>query len=346
MSPRILIVDDQAVVRSGFRVLLEDEPGFEIVGEAQDGREAIALVARRRPDVVLMDIRMPGMDGLEATRRLTRPDAEHPVKVIVITTFDLDEYVFAALRAGAAGFLLKDAQPEVLIDAIHAVASGYGLIAPEVTGRLIREFAAVSPNPDTAKALDALSARERDVLLLIAQGNSNAQIASQLFLEESTVKTHVSSILAKLNLNSRVQAVILAYESRARKPRNAARGHVRLTGSRVNDRTHNRASRPAQRSCWQCPDSERPGFVTGEIATAELETHLPCAEHGGAPSSPTGFSAYRCGCPAESPEATLTPKVGQQPGESSASVRSCCLQHLPRFAAHNLPGGNTWQLEP
>jgi DNA-binding NarL/FixJ family response regulator len=213
MSPRILIVDDQAVVRSGFRALLEDEPGFEIVGEARDGREAIALVARREPDVVLMDIRMPGMDGLEATRRLTAPGAGHPVKVIVITTFDLDEYVFAALRAGAAGFLLKDAQPEVLIDAIHAVASGFGLIAPEVTGRLIREFAAVSPSPASAAVLDPLSARERDVLLLIAQGNSNAQIASQLFLEESTVKTHVSSILGKLNLTSRVQAVILAYEA-------------------------------------------------------------------------------------------------------------------------------------
>jgi DNA-binding NarL/FixJ family response regulator len=150
---------------------------------------------------------------LEATRILTGPDAAHPVKVIVITTFDLDEYVFAALRAGAAGFLLKDARPEVLIDAIHAVASGFGLIAPEVTGRLIREFAAVSPNPASAAVLDALSARERDVLLLIAQGNSNAQIASQLFLEERTVKTHVSSILGKLNLTSRVQAVILAYEA-------------------------------------------------------------------------------------------------------------------------------------
>jgi DNA-binding NarL/FixJ family response regulator len=213
VSPRILIVDDQAVVRSGFRVLLEDEPGFEIVGEAQDGREAIALVARRQPDVVLMDIRMPGMDGLEATRRLTGPDAAHPVKVIVITTFDLDEYVFAALRAGAAGFLLKDAQPDVLIDAIHAVASGFGLIAPEVTGRLIREFAAVSPNPATAAVLEALSTRERGVLLLIAQGKSNAQIASELFLEESTIKTHVSSILSKLHINSRVQAVILAYET-------------------------------------------------------------------------------------------------------------------------------------
>jgi DNA-binding NarL/FixJ family response regulator len=160
-----------------------------------------------------MDIRMPGMDGLEATRRLTGPDAGHPVKVIVITTFDLDEYVFAALRNGAAGFLLKDAQPDDLIDAIQAVAHGYGLIAPEVTGRLIRQFAAVSPDPETAQVLDALSRRERDVLLLLAQGNSNAQIDSTLVVEESTIKTHVSSILSKLNLNSRVQAVILAYEA-------------------------------------------------------------------------------------------------------------------------------------
>jgi DNA-binding NarL/FixJ family response regulator len=153
------------------------------------------------------------MDGLEATRLLTAPGAGHPVKVIVITTFDLDEYVFAALRAGAAGFLLKDAQPEVLIDAIHAVTNGFGLIAPEVTGRLIREFAAISASPDTDHLLDALSTRERDVLLLIAQGKSNAQIAADLFLEESTIKTHVSSILAKLQVNSRVQAVILAYET-------------------------------------------------------------------------------------------------------------------------------------
>jgi DNA-binding NarL/FixJ family response regulator len=210
---RILIVDDQAVVRSGFRALLEDEPDLEIVGGAQDGREAIALVSHRQPDVVLMDIRMPGIDGLEATRILSAPEAAHPVKVIVVTTFDLDEYVFAALRAGAAGFLLKDARPETLIDTIHAVASGYGLIAPEVTGRLIREFAAVSPNPSTTTALDTLSAREREVLLHVARGRSNNQIAGELFLEESTVKTHVSSILAKLDVSSRVQAVILAFEA-------------------------------------------------------------------------------------------------------------------------------------
>jgi DNA-binding NarL/FixJ family response regulator len=213
VSPRILIADDQAVVRGGFRMMLEDEPGFEIVGEAQDGAEAIALVARRQADVVLMDIRMPGMDGLEATRRLAGPGVENPVKVIVITTFDLDDYVFGALRAGAAGFLLKDAQPEVLIDAIRRVHEGFGLIAPEVTRRLIGEFAAVSPDPAAAARLDPLSDRERDVLLEIASGKTNAQIGTDLFLEETTIKTHVSSVLAKLGVSSRVQAVIAAYET-------------------------------------------------------------------------------------------------------------------------------------
>jgi len=199
--------------RSGFRVLLEDEPGFEIIGEAQDGGEAIAPVARRRPDVVLMDIRMPGMDGPEANRRLAGPGAEHPVKVIVITTFDLDEYVFAALRAAAAGFLLKDAQPDVLIDAIHAVANGYGLIAPQVTGRLIRQFAAVSPNPDTAKVLDALSARERDVLLLIAQGKQQRADRQPTLPRGKHRQDPRQQHPRQLNLTSRVQAVIVAYEA-------------------------------------------------------------------------------------------------------------------------------------
>jgi DNA-binding NarL/FixJ family response regulator len=213
VSIRILIADDQAVVRSGFRMMLEDEPDFEIVGEAQDGVEAIALAERRQADVVLMDIRMPGMDGLEATRRLAGPGVESPAKVIVITTFDLDDYVFAALRAGAAGFLLKDAQPEMLIDAIRRVHEGLGLIAPEVTRRLIGEFAAVSPDPTAASRLDPLSERERDVLLLMARGRTNAQIGADLFVEETTVKSHVSAVLSKLGVNSRVQAVIAAYET-------------------------------------------------------------------------------------------------------------------------------------
>ena len=213
MSPRILLADDQAVVRSGFRMILEHEPDFEIVGEAQDGAEAIALVERRNADLVLMDIRMPGMDGLDATRRLAGPGVENPVKVIVVTTFDMDEYVFGALRAGAAGFLLKDAQPDVLIDAIRQVHDGRGLIAPEVTRRLIDQFAAVSPDPSAATRLDSLSEREREVLMLMARGRTNAQIASELFLEETTIKSHVSSLLAKLGVASRVQAVIAAYET-------------------------------------------------------------------------------------------------------------------------------------
>ena len=210
---RVVVADDNQVVRHVFAELLSTQPDFTVVATASDGAGAVRTCEELHPDVVLMDVRMPGMDGIEATRILTGPDAEHPVKVIVITTFDLDEYVFAALRAGAAGFLLKDARPEALIDAIHAVASGFGLIAPAVTGRLIREFAAISPNPEVASALHPLSARERDVLLLIAQGKTNAQIATELFLEESTIKTHVSSILSKLHLSSRVQAVILAYEA-------------------------------------------------------------------------------------------------------------------------------------
>jgi DNA-binding NarL/FixJ family response regulator len=213
VSIRLLIADDQAVVRSGFRMILEDEPDLEIVGEAQDGAEAIAMVERREADVVLMDVRMPGMDGLEATRRLAGPGVEHPVKVIVITTFDSDDYVFGALRAGAAGFLLKDAEPAVLIDAIRRVHGGFGLIAPEVTRRLISEFAAVSPDPAEAGRLTTLSGRERDVLLLIASGKTNAQIGTDLFLEETTIKTHVSNVLAKLGVSSRVQAVIAAYET-------------------------------------------------------------------------------------------------------------------------------------
>ncbi len=211
----VLIADDQAIVRSGFRVLLESEPGIEIVGEAADGREAVALARRRRADVVLMDVRMPHMDGIAATRALAGPDvpADERVEVIVITTFDLDEHVFGALRAGAAGFLLKDAQPEVLVDAIHAVAAGKGLIDREVTRRLIARFAELAPDPERGAALGALSERERDVLLHLAAGRSNAEIARVLVVEESTVKSHVSAVLAKLGLRSRVQAVILAYES-------------------------------------------------------------------------------------------------------------------------------------
>jgi DNA-binding NarL/FixJ family response regulator len=215
MSIRVLIADDQPVIRSGLRAILEDEPDIEVVGEAEDGMQAVALAGRRGADVVLMDVRMPRIDGIEATRLLTEggDGGEYSVDVVVITTFDLDEYVFGALRAGASGFLLKDAAPDVLVGAIRAVAAGQGLIAPEVTRRLIARFAAVSPDPAAGGGLEELSDREREVLLLIAEGNSNAQIAKILGVEETTVKTHVSAILLKLHLRSRVQAVILAYET-------------------------------------------------------------------------------------------------------------------------------------
>ena len=213
MSIRIVIADDQAVVRSGFRAILEDEPDLEVVGDAADGLAAVEVARSRSADVVLMDIRMPRLDGLKATRRLAGPGVEHPIDVIVVTTFDLDDYVFGALRAGAAGFLLKDAAPETLTAAIRAVANGHGLIAPEVTRRLIARFAATTPDPARRHELEPLSEREREVLLEVAHGRSNSQIARRLFIEEATVKSHVSSILLKLGLHSRVQAVILAYET-------------------------------------------------------------------------------------------------------------------------------------
>jgi DNA-binding NarL/FixJ family response regulator len=213
VSIRVLIADDQAVFRRGFRALVGDEPDLEVVGEAEDGIQVVSLARRRQPDVVLMDIRMPRMDGLEATRQLAGPGAQDPVNVLVLTTFDLDEYVFGALRAGAAGFLLKDAEPQTILDAVRTVARGQGLIAPEVTRRLIARFAAISPDTSRQPLLEELTDREREVLLLIAQGNSNAEIAHLLGVEEATIKSHVSRLLAKLHLRSRVQAVILAYET-------------------------------------------------------------------------------------------------------------------------------------
>ena len=209
MTVRLLIADDQAVIRSGFRAILEEAPDIEIVGEAEDGIQAVALARRRAANVVLMDVRMPRMDGIEATRALS----DDPVDVLVITTFDLDEYVFGALRAGAAGFLLKDAPPEVLVDAIRTVGRGHGLIAPEVTRRLIARFAAVSPRSEGSAGTDELSERERAVLMLVAHGLTNAEIGRRLLVEETTVKTHVSAVLAKLGLHRRVEAVIYAYET-------------------------------------------------------------------------------------------------------------------------------------
>jgi len=212
---RVLVVDDQELVRSGFCVILDTAEGITVVGEAANGEAALSAAAAHRPDVVLMDIRMPGMDGLEATRLLTRgsPDRETP-KVVMLTTFDLDEYVYEALRAGASGFLLKDSPRADLIAAVRAAAAGNALLAPSVTRRLIEAFARRPPETAPSPArLASLTAREREVLVLLARGSSNTEIAGALFVSEATVKTHVGNLLAKLGLRDRVQAVILAYET-------------------------------------------------------------------------------------------------------------------------------------
>jgi DNA-binding NarL/FixJ family response regulator len=212
---RVLIVDDQPLMRTGFRMILDAEPGIEVVGESGDGVEALELADRVRPDVVLMDIRMPRMDGIEATRHLAGPEARDPVRVLILTTFDVDELVLGALRAGASGFLLKDVPPEDLVDAIRVVAGGDALIAPSVTRRLLDRFAARLPDPSRRRpdVLDGLTTRELEVLGLVARGMSNAEIAELLVVSETTVKTHVGRILSKLDLRDRVQAVVLAYET-------------------------------------------------------------------------------------------------------------------------------------
>jgi len=208
----ILLVDDQEMVRAGFRMILEAEPEMTVVGEAGDGAQAIEDATHLRPDVVLMDIRMPVMDGIEATRRLTAL-GDSTSRVLMLTTFDLDEYVYDAIRAGAAGFLLKDAPPDELVHAIRVVAGGEALLAPSVTRRLIEEFARhPSGSPAVDPQLDLLTERELEVLQLIARGLANAEIADALFVSETTVKTHVSHVLTKLGLRDRVQAVVLAYE--------------------------------------------------------------------------------------------------------------------------------------
>jgi DNA-binding NarL/FixJ family response regulator len=213
MSIKVLIVDDQALVRAGFRMILEAEEDIDVVGEAADGVEAISEAGRLEPDVVLMDVRMPELDGIEATRRLLS-NGDGGTKVVMLTTFDMDEYVYDALRAGASGFLLKDVPPEHLIDGIRSVASGDALLAPSITRRLIEEFVRAAPARTSAPAgLDELTARELEVLQSIARGLSNAEIAKELFVSETTVKTHVAHVLMKLNLRDRVQAVVLAYES-------------------------------------------------------------------------------------------------------------------------------------
>jgi DNA-binding NarL/FixJ family response regulator len=209
-SIRVLIADDQELVRAGFAMIIDSRDDLEVVGEAGDGRSAVALAAEVRPDVILMDVRMPGMDGIAAARQLAR--AGHPARIIMLTTFDLDEPVFAALRAGASGFLLKDIRPADLADAIRVVASGEALLAPTVTRRLLDRFALELPGGEPPPSLAALSEREVEVLALVARALSNDEIAERLTLSRATVKTHLSAILSKLGLRDRVQAAVLAYE--------------------------------------------------------------------------------------------------------------------------------------
>jgi DNA-binding NarL/FixJ family response regulator len=221
MTIRVVVADDQALVRSGFTVLLSGEPDIDVVGEAGNGAEAVAVAAREHPEVLLMDVRMPVMDGLEATRRITGDESLASTRVVILTTFDLDEYVYEALRAGASGFLLKDTLPVDLLNAVRVVAAGDALIAPRITRRLIEEFArrpAPAATDSTRKALDQITEREREVLELVARGRSNAEIAAQLYVSHATVKTHVSRLLMKLDARDRAQLVMLAYETGVVKP--------------------------------------------------------------------------------------------------------------------------------
>jgi DNA-binding NarL/FixJ family response regulator len=222
---RVIVADDHQVVRTGFAALLDTQPDFTVIGTACDGAEAVRISRELSPDVVLMDVRMPGMDGIEATRQLAGSAAGGP-RILILTTFDLDEYVYDALRAGAGGFLLKDVTAERLFDAVRIVAAGEALLAPTVTRRLISEFARLRPQPDTppTAALAALTPRETQVLRLVAEGLSNPEIAARLVVTEETVKTHVSRVLSKLGLRDRTQAVVTAYESGLVVPRSRGPG--------------------------------------------------------------------------------------------------------------------------
>lgn len=213
MTIRVVVVDDQALVRAGFQVLVNSASDLEVVGEAQNGAEAVSVVAQTNPDVVLMDVRMPTMDGLEATRLITSSPSKRATRILMLTTFDLDEYVFEALRAGASGFLLKDTPPEELLSAIRIIAGGDALLAPSVTRRLIAEFASRPVTTTSPASLDLLTEREHEVLIAIAHGASNAEIGEQLHMSVATVKSHVSRILAKLDARDRTQLVVLAYQS-------------------------------------------------------------------------------------------------------------------------------------
>jgi DNA-binding NarL/FixJ family response regulator len=218
MSISVVVADDQEIVRTGLTMILNAQPGIEVVGEAADGRRAVELARRLRPDVCLFDIRMPELDGIEATWALAGPGVDDPLAVVVITTFDMDEYVYAALRAGARGFLLKDAGPALLSQAVHAAAAGDALIAPTVTTRLLQAFAAAGPGERPRQPVDPLTDREEQVLAAIARGRTNAEIAAELFITLSTVKTHVTSLMLKLGARNRVEIAIWAYETGRARP--------------------------------------------------------------------------------------------------------------------------------
>ena len=213
MTVRVLVADDQDLVRTGLSMILDAQPDIEVVGQATDGRQAVALARRLRPDVCLFDIRMPGMNGIEATRELAGPDVADPIAIVVITTFDLDEYVHGALKAGARGFLLKDAGPELLVQAIHAAANGDALIAPNVTVRLLAAFSDTRLGRPPSQPVEPLTGREEQVLITVAQGRTNSEIADELHISLSTVKTHLASVMAKLGARNRVEIVMWAYET-------------------------------------------------------------------------------------------------------------------------------------
>ncbi|MCX5115684.1 response regulator transcription factor [Micromonospora sp. NBC_00362] len=217
MTVRVLVADDQEIVRTGLTIILNTQPGIEVVGGAGDGRQAVELARRLRPDVCLFDIRMPGLDGIEATRALAGPTVPEPLAVVVITTFDLDEYVYAALRAGARGFLLKEAGPDLLSQAVHAAANGDALIAPSVTTRLLKAFADADPAAPRTQPIEALTDREEQVLVAVARGRTNQEIADELYITLSTVKSHVTSLMTKLGVRNRVEVAMWAYETNRRR---------------------------------------------------------------------------------------------------------------------------------